>query len=573
MFQRPPSATLVIQALFGILLVAACRSQPARPQYRLHTLSSGEELKVRVRSEAGFDQPPQPVATAMSAVDASASGGKTVDLAQVGVLSEELTAPYLEYHGVLPLGWHGDRMLVGTWLEAPDVQALDDLRLLLDAGLELVPLPEDELRVTIRRVYGDGPVTARGLIADLPVQGAGAGEREIPLDDLVHLANEAPVVKLVNLLLLEALEARASDVHLEAYADQVRARYRIDGVLQDAPSPPVHLAAAVVSRLKIMAELDIAERRVPQDGRIRLRLQDRQVDVRVSTLPTLHGESVVLRLLDKERGRVGLQEMGMAEDTLRLFLDAVSRPHGIVLVTGPTGSGKTTTLYAAVERIRSGREKILTVEDPVEYELVGVPQVPVNEKVGVTFATALRALLRQDPDVMLVGEIRDQETAEIATHAALTGHLVLSTLHTNDAAGALTRLLDLGVPPYLVSSTVEAVLAQRLVRTLCQACSVWQPADEATQRAFGTEADPLSRVRKAVGCRECWNTGYRGRTGLYELLVLNDEVRAAVVRHGTAGDVRALAAVQGMRTLKQDGRRQVCAGVTTPEEVLRACGA
>ncbi len=506
------------------------------------------------------------------AADTSTAAAGPGPLAAVTSISDRLTAPYLEYYGLLPLGPSEGRVQAATWLEAPDVQALDDLRLLFGAEIELVTLPEEDVRHAIRRVYGAGSVTAEGMIAGLSSDTPGPPQQEIALDDLVHLANEAPVVKLVNLLLLEALEARASDVHLEGYAEQLRVRYRIDGVLQDAPSPPAHLAAAVVSRLKIMAELDIAERRVPQDGRIRLRLQDRQVDVRVATLPTLHGESVVLRLLDKERGRVGLEELGMAEDTLRMFLGAVSRPHGIVLATGPTGSGKTTTLYAAVERIRTGREKILTVEDPVEYELEGVPQVPVHEKVGVTFATALRALLRQDPDVMLVGEIRDQETAEIATHAALTGHLVLSTLHTNDAAGALTRLLDLGVPPYLVSSTVEAVLAQRLVRTVCRACGEWESPDAVAQRAFETEAEALSQVRRGAGCGECWNTGFRGRSGVYEFLLLDDEVRAAVVRRGTAGDVRDIAIRRGMRTLSQDGLRLVRAGVTTPEEVLRACG-
>ena len=311
-----------------------------------------------------------------------------------------------------------------------DERALDDLRILAGVPVELVRLPETEVRAAIRRVYSSDDLTAEGLVAGMTEEIRPGGEMDSALDDLVMLANEAPVVKLVNLLLLEALDARASDVHLEGYPAGLKVRYRVDGVLQDAVAPPKRLAAAVVSRLKIMAELDIAERRVPQDGRIRLRMHDRQVDVRVSTLPTLHGESVVLRLLDKESGRFDLTGLGMAGDTLATFGAIISKPHGIVLSTGPTGSGKTTTLYAAVDRIRTGREKIITVEDPVEYELPGVPQVPVNEKVGLTFANALRALLRQDPDSMLVGEIRDQETADIATHAALTGHLVLSTLHT-----------------------------------------------------------------------------------------------------------------------------------------------
>jgi general secretion pathway protein E len=487
------------------------------------------------------------------------------DLAAVHPLSERLSASYLEHHGLLPLDGDEGRWRVATWLELPDVQALDDLRLLFGGELELVRLAEDELRVTIRRVYGAAAVTAEGLIAGMSGEGGASTDHEVPLDDLVHLANEPPVVKLVNLLLLEALEARASDVHLEGYAEQFRARYRIDGVLQEAPSPPTHLAAAVVSRLKIMADLDIAERRVPQDGRIRLRLQDRQVDVRVSTLPTLHGESVVLRLLDKEKGWGALEELGMAEDTLARFVQAISRPNGIVLATGPTGSGKTTTLYAAVERMRTGREKILTVEDPVEYELPGVPQVPVNEKFGVTFATALRALLRQDPDVLLVGEIRDEETAQIATHAALTGHLVLSTLHTNDAAGALTRLLDLGVQPYLVASSVEAVLAQRLVRRVCRECGEWVRADG--------PPGPHAVVFRGAGCQACWNTGYRGRTGVYELLVMDEDIRTAVTQQRTAAAIRELAKVGGMRSLSDDGDRVIRAGLTTPEEVRRASGA
>src|SRR5438045_5834461 len=376
-----------------------------------------------------------------------------------------------------------------------------------------------------------------------------AGTEEIPLDDLLHLANEAPVVRLVNLLLIEALDARASDVHLEGYQDGLRVRYRIDGVLQNAPSPPPHLTAAIISRLKIMAELDIAERRLPQDGRIRLRLQNRQVDVRVSTVPTLRGESVVLRLLDKERGRISLLELGMAPDTLELFSEVVSRPHGIVLATGPTGSGKTTTLYAAVEMIRTGRQKLLTVEDPVEYELAGVPQVPVNEKVGVTFASALGALLRQDPDIMLVGEIRDADTAQVATQAALTGPLVLSTLHTNDAPTALTRLLDLDVAAYLVASTVDAVLAQRLVRVICRNCKMETMPDKAVAKRIDIEAHGLTRVWKGQGCDECRNTGFRGRTGIYELVVMDNELRIEVQQRRGSEELRMMAIAKGMRTL------------------------
>ncbi len=484
-------------------------------------------------------------------------------------LFKGLTAEYLEHHALMPLARNGGRLLTATWADEVDERALDDLRLLAGVPVELVRYPEPEVRAAIRRIYSADDLTAEGVVAGMAEEFRPGGEPDSALDDLVMLANEAPVVKLVNLLLLEALDARASDVHLEGYPGGLRVRYRIDGVLQDAVAPPRRLAAAVVSRLKIMAELDIAERRVPQDGRIRLRMHDRQVDVRVSTLPTLHGESVVLRLLDKEAGRIGLGSLGMADDTLRRFVSVISKPHGIVLATGPTGSGKTTTLYAAVDRIRTGREKIITVEDPVEYELPGVPQVPVNEKVGLTFANALRALLRQDPDVMLVGEIRDQETADIATHAALTGHLVLSTLHTNDAATALTRLVDLGIEPYLVASTVEAVLAQRLVRRICPACRESTQVTVEQRTALGATGEGLDKVWQGKGCPECRGTGYRGRTGIYELLVMGDELRVAVQRDASASHLESFGLAQGMRLLKDDGLRVVREGLTTVEEVLR----
>jgi general secretion pathway protein E len=495
---------------------------------------------------------------------------ESIDLDEVGALTTQLTAEYLEHHALLPLGLRESKVVVGTWRDEADLdpQALDDLRLIFDRDLEFVRRPENDLLPIIRRVYGIDPHTAQEMIAGLAPDLSPAAAGEIPLDDLVHLANEAPVVKLVNLLVLEALEARASDVHLEAYAHGLRVRYRIDGVLQEAPSPPAHLTAAIISRLKIMAELDIAERRLPQDGRIRLQLQDRHVDVRVATLPTLLGESVVLRLLDKEHGRIALSDLGMAPDTLAQFSQVISRPHGIVLATGPTGSGKTTTLYAAVDLIRTGREKILTVEDPVEYQLTGVPQVAVNDKIGVTFATALRALLRQDPDVMLVGEIRDSETAEIATQAALTGHLVLSTLHTNDAPSALTRLLELRVAPYLVASTVEGVLAQRLVRKVCEACRQEASVHAGEAEVIEANGYHAERLWRGAGCAECRGTGYRGRHGIYELLIVNDDVRAELQRGGGASALRAVMAGR-MRTIRQDGIRLVTEGITTLDEVLR----
>jgi type II secretory ATPase GspE/PulE/Tfp pilus assembly ATPase PilB-like protein len=498
------------------------------------------------------------------------AGFGPIDLEGVGALTTQLTAEYLEHHALLPIGLRGPNIVVGTWRDESelDPQALDDLRLIFEREIELIRRSEADLLPIIRRSYGIDPHTAQEMIAGLAPDTSPGAAREIPLDDLVHLANEAPVVKLVNLLVLEALDARASDVHLEAYAQGLRVRYRIDGVLQEAPSPPAHLSAAIISRLKIMAELDIAERRLPQDGRIRLSLQDRDVDVRVATLPTLLGESVVLRLLDKERGRIALSDLGMAPDTFAQFSQAISRPHGIVLATGPTGSGKTTTLYAAVDLIRTGREKILTVEDPVEYQLTGVPQVAVNDRIGVTFATALRALLRQDPDVMLVGEIRDSETAEIATQAALTGHLVLSTLHTNDAPSALTRLLELRVAPYLVASTVEAVLAQRLVRKICEACRQETAVQDGEAEVLIANGVRAERLWRGSGCPECRGTGYRGRLGIYELLIVTEDVRAEIQRGGGASALRAVVAGR-MRSIRQDGVRVVVEGLTTLDEVLR----
>jgi type II secretion system protein E len=498
--------------------------------------------------------------------------GPVSDLSAVRRLSDALPAEWLEQQGLLPLRVEEGTLLVATWLEAPSPLALDELRIRLGAPVTLVRDRETPVRNAIRRVYAQQSSTAEGVIAGLQTLSDDGRPGELALDDLVHLANEAPVVRLVNLLILEALEARASDVHLEAFADGLRVRYRVDGVLQPAPSPPVQLSAAIISRLKIMADLDIAERRLPQDGRIRLRLQDRTVDVRVATAPTLHGESVVLRLLDRERGRRSLSEMGMGPEVLRNFTHTIGRSHGIVLVTGPTGSGKTTTLYGAIEQLRTGREKILTVEDPVEYELAGVPQVPVNDKVGVTFASALRALLRQDPDILLVGEIRDAETAQVATQAALTGHLVLSTLHTNDAPSAITRLLDLGVPPYLVASTLEAVLAQRLVRVLCPQCRQEIAPDERQWRRLGVAGRTPVRTWRATGCPQCRDTGYRGRRGIFELLVMSDALRELTQARASGEQLRVTAIREGMRPLPEDGLRLVEEGVTTLEEVLRVAG-
>jgi general secretion pathway protein E len=417
-------------------------------------------------------------------------------------ISPALTAEYLEFNGVLPIDDQGDTAVVGTWRSVVDAAVIDDLSILFDKPIEIACVDETEAVNTIQRLYGASPQSAHDVLTGMTDLDNWSGTSASAVSDLRVMANEAPVVQLMNLLLLEALEQRASDVHLESHAGGLTVRYRIDGALRDAESPPAHLAAALLSRLKIMASLDIAERRVPQDGRIRLRLQDREVDVRMSTIPTLHGESVALRMLDSRRERITLDQLGMPPDLLREFRELVSRPQGMILVTGPTGSGKTTTLYAALAEVRNGSEKVVTIEDPVEYQLDGVTQMPVNRKHGVTFASALKGVLRHDPDVILVGEIRDAETAQIATQAALTGHLVLSTLHTNDSVGALDRLADLGVERYLIAATLHGVIAQRLVRCLCR-------CRRATQAGHARTAVIQPRE---TACGECGDTGSTWRS-------------------------------------------------------------
>jgi general secretion pathway protein E len=484
-------------------------------------------------------------------------------------LAQRLSPKYWMEHCLLPLAMTNAEILIAAGGEI-DPTVADELCWLYDRRVRLVPVPAAELHAAILSAQSasetemhTGEIKGSDLVLVSPEDEA--------LDDARALASQAPVIKLVNLVILEALRTRASDIHLETVPDGLRVRYRIDGVLQDISHPPRQYQAAVISRIKIMAGLNIAERRLAQDGRIRLRLSDRELDLRVSITPTLHGEGVVLRILDRGAGVRDLDELGIADGVRDRFEHLIRQPHGIVLVTGPTGSGKTTTLYGALVRLNQPGLKILTVEDPVEYQIDGVTQIPVNVKTGLTFAAALRSILRHDPDVIMVGEMRDRETAEIAIQAALTGHLVFSTLHTNDAPSGIARMIDMGVEPYLVTATVSGILAQRLVRLVCDGCAeeYRPPADLVTELQHVPLELPRPHFRRGRGCSACSGTGYRGRTGIYELMPLTDEIRARILSAAPIADIRALAEANGLVSLRTAGWAKVCAGITTIDEVIR----
>jgi general secretion pathway protein E len=480
---------------------------------------------------------------------------------------KNLSAKYLRTYAICPVSVEGGSMTVAT-SDPRNPVVLDDLRQTTGLAVKLVVSSPEAITEAIDRTYDGANATAlQRIVEGMDEERGSDGDEDV--SHLRDMAFEAPVVRLVNLLVENAITAEASDIHIEPFEDTLRIRYRIDGILYDQEAPPRRLQAAVTSRIKIMAEMNIAERRLPQDGRIRVNLHGTRVDIRVSTIPTVHGESIVMRLLQRSSVFLPLDKLGFPADTLKRFDALIKRPHGIVLVTGPTGSGKTTTLYAALDKINSPDRKIITVEDPVEYQLKGVNQIPVKPKIGLTFATGLRHIVRQDPDVILVGEIRDLETAEIAIQASLTGHLVFSTLHTNDAPAAITRLQDMGVEPYLVSSVLEAVLAQRLVRRICATCRVQDTPSAADLDALGVTAPPGTRLFRGKGCEECRGTGYRGRMGIYELFPITEDARSLVLRRAPARDIRQYAISAGMVTLRMDGWRRACEGLTTVEEILR----
>jgi len=447
---------------------------------------------------------------------------------------------------------------------------LDELRLLIDVEVEAVVAPAEQIRQAIRRHFGVGAEQLDNMTDEQAEDVELLGEiREGATEGDLDLAADASLVNLVNQILIEALHGRASDVHMEPFEGTFRVRYRVDGVLQDAGADQQIKAfqSAIVSRIKIMSNLDVAEKRLPQDGRMLLRIEGREVDVRVSIIPNITGESVVLRLLERSSIRYSLTELGMGEDDLVVFSRFIARPHGIILVTGPTGSGKTTTLYAALSKINTIDRKIITVEEPVEYQLEGISQIQVRPEIGLTFARGLRHILRHDPDVVMVGEIRDPETAQIAIQSSLTGHLVFSTVHTNDAAGAVTRMIDMGIEPYLVASTVQGIQAQRLVRLICENCKVEVPADDVPPELG--EGIQLERQFRGEGCSRCNNTGYYGRQGIFEVLPVTDPIRELIISHTASPAIKEAGRQAGMRTLREDGMRKVEAGVTTIDEVMR----
>ncbi|MSU34074.1 MAG: type II/IV secretion system protein [Pedosphaera sp.] len=467
---------------------------------------------------------------------------------------------------LVPISKTGDTLNVAT-SDAFDLYAFDDLRLMTGLTIQPVLAPKEAIDKIIKSHYGLGGDTLDEMVGN---EESGAATASVQgSEDLLEMAREASVVKLVNEIILEAINERASDIHVEPYEHQIVIRYRIDGILQEASIPPqMHrFQAAIISRIKILASLNIAERRVPQDGRIQFHVGGRQVDVRVSVIPMLFGEGVVMRLLDKSNVLFTLPQLGMDDVTYARFQEVIDRPHGIFLVTGPTGAGKTTTLYAALNALVGPGLKVLTVEDPVEYHLAGVNQIPVHAQVGMTFERGLRAILRHDPDVVMIGEIRDLETARAAVQAALTGHLVLSTLHTNDAASAPMRLIDMGVEPFLISSTLIGAMAQRLVRRICPKCRVDYVPD-VTTLPRDLKLEPGQKLYRGTGCPNCRNTGFRGRTGLYELLLSNDTIAEKIIERAPLSQLVAAAKASGLRLLREDGWEKVRAGTTTPDEVL-----
>ena len=498
---------------------------------------------------------------------------REIPLGVVRLISE----PMAQLYRVIPLSLEGNRLTVAS-ADPQKIQIADELRTFLGYDIHVVVATEPEIQKTIEKLFSSETESVESLVDDLEHDGvlaaaAAAAGRDGPTDltSIEALAESAPVRKLLNMVLLLAIRDGASDIHFEPFEHEFRIRLKADGVLQEMVPPPKHLAFAITTRIKVMANLDIAERRMPQDGRIELNVGGHPVDLRVSVLPTLFGESVVMRVLDRGVVSLDLDKLGMDEAIKRKFREVMIRPNGIILVTGPTGSGKTTTLYSALSELNTVDDKLITTEDPIEYDIDGIVQVPIDNELGNSFAAILRAILRQDPDRILVGEIRDVETAEIAVQASLTGHMVFSTLHTNDAPSTVTRLRDMGVPPFLITATVEAILAQRLVRRICANCreEIFPGPDVLADLELTTDQLEGKKFYRGKGCDKCNRTGYKGRLGLYEFMIMNDDLRDMIMRNASTEDLREKARSQGMITLRDSGMLGIFGGLTTADEVIR----
>ena len=488
-----------------------------------------------------------------------------------------ISEPMAQLYRVIPLSLEGNRLTIAS-ADPQKIQIADELRTFLGYDIHVVVATEPEIQKTIEKLFSSETESVESLVDDLEHDGdlaaaAAAAGRDGPTDltSIEALAESAPVRKLLNMVLLLAIRDGASDIHFEPFEHEFRIRLKADGVLQEMVPPPKHLAFAITTRIKVMANLDIAERRMPQDGRIELNVGGHPVDLRVSVLPTLFGESVVMRVLDRGVVSLDLDKLGMDEAIKRKFREVMIRPNGIILVTGPTGSGKTTTLYSALSELNTVDDKLITTEDPIEYDIDGIVQVPIDNELGNSFAAILRAILRQDPDRILVGEIRDVETAEIAVQASLTGHMVFSTLHTNDAPSTVTRLRDMGVPPFLITATVEAILAQRLVRRICANCreEIFPGPDVLADLELTTDQLEGKKFYRGKGCDKCNRTGYKGRLGLYEFMIMNDDLRDMIMRNASTEDLREKARSQGMITLRDSGMLGIFGGLTTADEVIR----
>ena len=500
------------------------------------------------------------------------------DMVLRGDVLEIVSEPMAQLYRIIPLSLEGNRLTIAS-AEPQKIQIADELRVLLGYDIRVCVATEPDIQEKIEKHYSSDTDSVESLIniletdTELEALAKAAASRDGPisLDDIEALSESAPVRKLLNMVLLMAIRDGASDIHFEPFESEFKIRIKADGVLQEMVPPPKHLAFPITTRIKVMANLDIAERRLPQDGRIELTVGGYPIDLRVSVLPTLFGESVVMRVLDRGVVALNLEKLGMAPDILRRFREIIKRPNGIVLVTGPTGSGKTTTLYSAISELNSPEDKLITTEDPIEYDIDGIVQVPIDTEIGNTFAACLRAILRQDPDRILVGEIRDVETADIAVQAALTGHMVFSTLHTNDAPATVTRLRDMGIAPFLITATLEGILAQRLVRKICGNCKVEIVPDAEAISDLQLTSDQTAgkKFYRGSGCDKCNNSGYKGRLGLYELLIMTDELRDMVVRNASTEEIRNVARRGGMITLRDSGMISIFDGSTTTEEVIR----